>query len=162
MPVTDFASCEAIKRKGFECVSYVSSHAFVWHNVEIGDNCFILENNVVQYGVTLGNDIVLWSGNHIGHRTVIRDHVFISSHVVISGYCEIGEHCFLGVNSSVSDHIKVANDCLVGAGALIHKDTKERMVYAGNPAKAIGDSFKTFGVDADAETAESSSPRLLT
>src|SRR3712207_6479755 len=87
------------KRKGYRCLSYVSSRAFVWHNVELGENCFIFENNVVQYGVRVGNNVVLWSGNHVGHQTVIKDNVFISSHVVVSGYCEVGENCFLGVNS---------------------------------------------------------------
>jgi UDP-3-O-[3-hydroxymyristoyl] glucosamine N-acyltransferase len=47
------------KRKGYNLVSYVSSKAFVWRNVEIGENCFILENNVLQYAVRVGNNVVL-------------------------------------------------------------------------------------------------------
>lgn len=136
----------ATKSKGYSLVSYVSSKAFVWRNVDIGDNCFIFENNVVQYAVKIGNNVVLWSGNHIGHQTVIKDNVFISSHVVVSGYCEVGENCFLGVNSSVANNVKIAKDCLIGMGAVIHKDTEERKVYVGNPGKPIKDSFTIFGV----------------
>jgi sugar O-acyltransferase (sialic acid O-acetyltransferase NeuD family) len=137
----------ATKQKGYECISYVSSHAFVWHNVEIGENCFIMENNVLQYRVRIGNNVVLWSGNHVGHQTVIKDHNFISSHVVISGYCEIGESCFFGVNCCFADHLKVARDCLVGMGAVVNKDTEERKVYRGNPARPSSvDSFTIFGV----------------
>lgn len=134
------------KRKGYALTSYVSSRAFVWHNVEIGENCFIFENNVVQYGVKIGNNVVLWSGNHVGHQTVIKDNVFISSHVVVSGYCEVGENCFLGVNSSVANNVKIAKDCLIGMGAVIHKDTEERKVYVGNPGKPIKDSFAVYGL----------------
>ena len=141
----------AAKAKGYSCVSYVSSRAFVWHNVEIGENCFIFENNVVQYAVKLGNNIVLWSGNHVGHQTVIRDNVFISSHVVVSGYCDVGENCFLGVNSSVANNVKIGKDCLIGMGAVIHKDTQERQVYVGAPAKPIKDSFVAFGVEEEEE-----------
>jgi sugar O-acyltransferase (sialic acid O-acetyltransferase NeuD family) len=138
---------QATKGKGYECISYVSSRAFVWHNVEVGENCFIFENNVVQYAVRLGNNVVLWSGNHIGHQTIIHDNVFISSHVVVSGYCEVGENCFLGVNSSVADKIKIAKDCVIGMGAVIHKNTDERKIYIGNPGKAIPkDSFTHFGL----------------
>lgn len=137
------------KQKGYSCLSYISSKAFVWHNVEVGENCFIFENNVIQYGVKLGDNIVLWSGNHIGHQTIIRDNAFISSHVVVSGYCEVGENCFLGVNSCVANNIKIAKDCLVGMGAVIHKDTEERKVYVGNPAKPIKDSFAVYGIEAD-------------
>ena len=57
------------KSKGYSLASYVSSKAFVWRNVEIGENCFILEDNVLQYHVKIGNNVTLWSGNHIGHRT---------------------------------------------------------------------------------------------
>jgi sugar O-acyltransferase (sialic acid O-acetyltransferase NeuD family) len=135
---------QATKRKGYECVSYISSRAFVWNNVEIGENCFILEHNVVQYAVRLGNNVVLWSGNHIGHQTIIGDNVFISSHVVVSGYCEVGENCFFGVNSSVADKIKIAKDCLIGMGAVIHKHTEARKVYVGNPGRPTRDSFAVF------------------
>jgi sugar O-acyltransferase (sialic acid O-acetyltransferase NeuD family) len=135
------------KDKGYSLVSYISSKAFVWRNAEIGENCFILENNVVQYAVKIGNNVVLWSGNHVGHQTIIRDNVFVSSHVVISGYCDIGENCFLGVNSSLANNIKIAKDCLIGMGAVVNKDTEERKVYVGNPAKPLGkDTFAVYGV----------------
>jgi sugar O-acyltransferase (sialic acid O-acetyltransferase NeuD family) len=135
------------KVKGYALVSYVSSKAFVWHNVQLGENCFIMENNVLQYAVKVGNNVVLWSGNHIGHQSIIRDNVFISSHVVVSGYCDVGENCFLGVNSSLANNLTVAKDCLIGMGAVVHKDTEERKVYVGNPAKPLPkDSHAVFGV----------------
>ena len=134
------------KRKGYEIVSYVSSKAFVWHNVEIGENCFILENNVLQYAVRVSNNVVMWSGNHVGHQTVIRQNAFVSSHVVISGYCDVGENCFLGVNSCIANNVKIAQDCLIGMGAVINKDTEERKVYVGNPSRAIKDSFEVYGL----------------
>jgi sugar O-acyltransferase (sialic acid O-acetyltransferase NeuD family) len=137
------------KRKGYEVTSYVSSRAFVWRNVEIGENCFILENNVVQYAVKIGNNVVLWSGNHIGHQSIIGDNAFISSHVVVSGYCEVGENCFLGVNSCIANNVKIAKDCLIGMGAVVNKNTEERKVYVGNPAKAIKDSFAVYGLTED-------------
>lgn len=134
------------RRKGYQMVSYISSRAFVWHNVEVGENCMIMENNVVQYAVRVGNNVVMWSGNHVGHQTVIRDNVFVSSHVVISGYCEIGENCFLGVNSCLANNISIGKDCLIGMGAVVTKSTEERKVYVGSPAKPLGDSFAAMRV----------------
>src|SRR5689334_6065943 len=92
---------ETAKEKGYRPASYVSSRAFVWSNAKLGEHCFIFENNVVQPFVTLGNNVVLWSGNHIGHHSTIGDHCFFSSHVVISGFCNVGPSCFFGVNSTV-------------------------------------------------------------
>lgn len=135
------------RKKGFKAVSYVSSNAFVWHNVEIGENCFIFENNVLQYHVKVGNNVVLWSGNHVGHRAQIGDNCFITSHVVISGYCQIGESSFLGVNSTLADFLKIGKDCIIGAGSNVVKDTEDRKVYVGNPAKPLEkSSFDSFNV----------------
>lgn len=135
------------KRKGFSAVSYVSSKAFIWRNAELGENCFIFEDNTVQPFVKVGNNVIMWSGNHIGHRTKIKDNCFISSHVVVSGYCEVGENSFLGVNSCIADFTKIAKDCIVGAGAVIIKDTEEGKVYVGNPAKPLEkSSFTAFKV----------------
>jgi len=126
------------KAKGYTCATYISSQAFVWRNVTIGENCFIFENNTVQPFVEIGNNVILWSGNHIGHRTVIEDNCFLSSHVVVSGYCRIGASCFLGVNSTFNDHVTVARDCIVASGALVSKSLKEpERIYYGAPAKEM-------------------------
>jgi sugar O-acyltransferase (sialic acid O-acetyltransferase NeuD family) len=135
---------QGAKEKGFGFLSYVSSHAFVWRDVEIGENCFIFENNVVQYGVKIGNNVVLWSGNHIGHQSRIGDNCFISSHVVVSGYCDVGPSCFFGVNSTFHDNLTVAEDTIVGAGAVVVKDTESGMVYKGNPA--VGSPLRSADV----------------
>ena len=117
------------KVKGYTCASYISSKAFVWRNVEIGENCFIFEDNTLQPFVKIGNNVTLWSGNHIGHNSVIKDNCFISSHCVISGFCEISENSFLGVNCTIEDNTKIAKDNFIGAGALIQKDTNEKDFY---------------------------------
>lgn len=110
------------RAKGYRLANYVSSRAFVWRNVPMGDNVFIFEDNTVQPFVKLGSNLVLWSGNHIGHHSTLRDHSFISSQVVISGFCDIGESCFFGVNSTVGNNVTVGRDSLVGSGAMIVKD----------------------------------------
>src|SRR6267378_2027070 len=76
-----------IKAKGYGLISYVSTKATVFPGVPIGDNCFILEDNTIQPFTAIGNNVVLWSGNHIGHHSVIKDHVSFTSHVVLSGHC---------------------------------------------------------------------------
>ena len=125
------------KRRGYRLASYVSSRAFVWRNAELGENSFIFEGNVVQPFVRIGNNCILWSGNHVGHRTAVHDHVFVASHAVISGYCEIGQSSFVGVNSTFNDHVKVAADNVIGAGALVTRDTEPGRVYVGSPARAL-------------------------
>jgi sugar O-acyltransferase (sialic acid O-acetyltransferase NeuD family) len=117
------------KEKGYELLSYVSSRCSFLTDHPIGDNCFILEDNTVQPFVRIGNNVTLWSGNHIGHDATIDDHCFLASHIVVSGYVHIRSYCFLGVNATIRNSIEIAAETLIGAGAVIMKDTVEKGVY---------------------------------
>lgn len=121
--------CAAAKRKGYRLASYVSSRAFVWRNVELGEHCFIFEDNTVQPFVKLGKNVVLWSGNHIGHHSVIQDNCFISSHVVISGFVNVGKNCFLGVNAAIANNVSVGDDNWVGPAVTIMRDSQPGALF---------------------------------
>jgi len=123
------------KEKGYELVSYISSKCSYLSQYKQGDNCFIFEDNTIQPFVKIGNNVTLWSGNHIGHHSEIHDHNFISSHVVISGHCTIESNCFLGVNATLAHNITIARESLIGAGAVIAKDTEKKGIYV--PPKSI-------------------------
>lgn len=138
---------QAAKAKGFRPASYVSSRAFVWPNVELGEHCFIFEDNTVQPFVRIGDNVVLWSGNHIGHHSVVKDHCFISSHVVVSGFCTVGRHCFIGVNATFGNNLEVGDDCLIGAGALIARDVAADTLVKGNLAQGTAGVRARFGLD---------------
>jgi sugar O-acyltransferase (sialic acid O-acetyltransferase NeuD family) len=122
------------KAKGYTLVSYISSRCSYLSQYAAGDNCFIFEDNTIQPFVRIGNNVTLWSGNHIGHHSTIEDHNFISSHVVISGHCHIHSNCFLGVNATLHNNITIAKETLVGAGAIISKNTTEKGVYLPAPS----------------------------
>ncbi len=125
------------KQKGYELISYVSSKATICDN-QIGDNCFILEDNTIQPFTTIGNNVVLWSGNHIGHHGKIGDHVFFTSHVVMSGHCNIESYCWFGVNSTIRDYAHFREGTLLAMGSSFTKsETEPWSVYMGTPAKVI-------------------------
>ncbi len=125
------------KAMGYELVSYVSTRASAWPGTEIGDNCLIMEEVIIQPMVTIGSDVILWSGCHIGHESVIGDHCFVSSHAVVSGLVTVQANCFLGSNSTIRDGITVARESVIGAGAVIMKDTQERGVYVAPRAQLL-------------------------
>lgn len=120
---------KAAKEKGYGLASYVSSRAFVWRNVTFGEHCFIFEDNTLQPFVVVGNNVVMWSGNHIGHHTTIRDNNFISSHVVISGFCDIGESSFLGVNATLANNLTIGRDNWIGPNTAIMKSTEPGAMF---------------------------------
>jgi sugar O-acyltransferase (sialic acid O-acetyltransferase NeuD family) len=124
------------KSKGYKIARYLSSRANVMiPREEIGENTFILEDNNIQPKCKIGNNVTMWSGNHLGHHSTIQDHAFITSHVVISGGVEIGEQAFIGVNATLRDHIKVGAKSIIGAGSLVMKDVPEESVIQSEWAK---------------------------
>jgi sugar O-acyltransferase (sialic acid O-acetyltransferase NeuD family) len=129
-----------MKAAGYQLLSYVSSRCSYLSATPPGDNCFILEDNTIQPFVTIGNNVTLWSGNHIGHDSTIEDHCFITSHVVVSGHVRVGTRSFIGVNATLRNSITIAPQTLIGAGAIIMKDTKEKGVYMPERAKLFSKS----------------------
>src|ERR1700733_14060360 len=103
-------ACARAKAKGYGLASYISSHAFVSPSAKIGEHAFIFENNVIQSFVEIGDNAILWSGNHVGHSSKLGNNVFISSHVVISGWCDIGDNGFIGVNSTLANNSRIGQE----------------------------------------------------
>jgi sugar O-acyltransferase (sialic acid O-acetyltransferase NeuD family) len=120
---------QAAKARGYRLASFVSPRAFVWRNVKLGEHCFVFEDNTLQPFVSIGDNVVLWSGNHVGHHSVIESNCFVSSHVVISGFCTIGANSFLGVNATLANNIKVGRDNWIGPNTALMKDTPDGALF---------------------------------
>ncbi len=127
---------EASKALGYGLINYISSKVTYWSDLEIGDNCCILEKTTLQPFVRIGGNVVLWSESHVGHDSSIGDHCFIAPGVVIAGSTHVGPHCFVGVNATLRDGITVGEGCLIGAGATILADTRPGEVYLGPRTEA--------------------------
>ncbi len=120
----------AAREKGYRLATYLSSRATVFPGFEPRANCFILEDNTIQPFARIGANVTLWSGNHIGHHSVIEDDVFLASHVVVSGGVHIGQGSFVGVNVTIRDHVSIGKRCVLGAGALVLEDQPDFSVVA--------------------------------
>ena len=135
------------KTKGYRPASYISSRAFVWHNVELGEHCFIFEDNTVQPFVKVGNNVVIWSGNHIGHHSIVQDNCFIASHAVVSGFCDIGRNTFIGVNATLANNVSIGEDNWIGIGVTIVRSTESNQLFKGvQPEHAKISALRFFKV----------------
>lgn len=122
------------KAKGYKFISYISSKCTNYAS-KIGENCFIQEDNTLQPFTEIGNNVIMWAGNHLGHHSIVEDNVFITSHVVISGHCNIGKGAYLGVNACIRDGVTIGENAVVGMGAVVTKDIPNGEIWIGNPAK---------------------------
>jgi sugar O-acyltransferase (sialic acid O-acetyltransferase NeuD family) len=139
---------DAAAARGFRLASYVSSRAFVWRNVEVGEHSFVFEDNTIQPFVRIGRNCVLWSGNHVGHHSTIGDNVFIASHAVISGSVTIGDNSFVGVNATLVNDIEIGRDTWLGPSVVITRDVEAGTVWRpARSEKRDKSSHELFGVE---------------
>jgi len=120
--------CEA-KKKGYEFISYIHSSINSIEPLDVGENCFILENQSINLDVRIGNNVVIWSGNQIGDSSVIMDNTWISSHVCIAGNVVIKPFSVIGINASISHNVTIEEECYIGANAMIARNTEPKGVY---------------------------------
>jgi len=132
----------AVSQAGYTLASFLHSRAIAWDGFQLRENCFILEHNTLQPFVQIGSNVVLWSGNHVGHHAIIEDGCFVTSHVVIAGAVRIGAESFVGINASIRDHVRVGRRNVIGAGATILADTPDEAVFAseGTPMSKVPSS----------------------
>lgn len=123
----------AAKQKGYQLISYVSSHSYIAPGTVIGDNCFIWENNTVQPFARIGNNVTICSGNIVGHHARVGNHVFLSN-TVLTGHTVVGDYCFFGVNSCVKECLTIAEGTYVAMNSAVVCDTEPWSVYRGNIA----------------------------
>lgn len=129
---------QLLKSLGYRFVTYVHGSNQLKGHCEIGENCFILENQSVNFDAGIGNNVVIWSGCQIGDRSRIGDHAFLAAHVVLNGDVTIEEYAYLGSNCNISNGVRVARQSFIGANALITQDTKEGEVNIVEATPAAG------------------------
>ena len=69
---------QATKAKGYILASYVSSKAFVWRNVEIGENCFLGVNSCIANNIQIAPDCVIGMGAVI-HKNTEAGKVYVGN-----------------------------------------------------------------------------------
>ena len=133
------------KNKGYELYSFVHPSTKIWDEFEMGENCFILANNVIQPFVKIGNNVLIGSNNLISHNTTIGDNCFITSNVTMGGHITMGKNCFVGLSATINQRIRIGDECIIGAGTIISKDINDKEVYAENSSKKLPQSSEHIG-----------------
>lgn len=118
------------KARGYAFASFIHPASHIYTD-DIGENCFILENNVIQPFVQIGAGVMMWSGNHIGHHAVIGDYCFLSSQVGIGGGVRLGRGCFLAGKAGVEAGVELGDACFLGTATIVLKDLPAESVVLG-------------------------------
>lgn len=123
------------KSHQYQLASYLSSKSSFWNeSLQVGENVFLMENNVIQPYSSIGDNVLIWVNNMIAHHSVLDSHTTITSHVVMGGGVKIGSSCFIGSNATLRDGIEVAPHTIIGASSNVVRSILKPGLYIGNPA----------------------------
>lgn len=119
--------------KGYHLASFVSSRADVAADLEVRPNTMIMERAGIQPFVEIGRNTVIWSATRIGFHARIGDHCWIVC-PIFGESVTIGDYSFIGLNATIAPHVSIGKSNVIGAGALILRDTQDSEVYRGHPS----------------------------
>lgn len=123
---------------------------FIREETVIGENCSIGTLCDFQGFLSVGSHCRFHSNVHIGQYSTIDDYVWIFPYVVLTndphppcGRClkgpTIGKYSVIATKAVILPGVKIGEDVLVGAMALVTRDLSDGRVYAGVPARDVGD-----------------------
>lgn len=135
---TDIA--ERLLDMGFVFPAIVSKDAIVNQEVSVGKGAVIFDRAVINSGTAIGDFSIVNTGAIVEHDCLIESFTHISPGAVLSGGVTVRKHSMIGAGAVVIQGREIASDCLVAAGAVVTKNCTEAGVYAGVPAKNLGET----------------------
>ncbi|MCB9695772.1 MAG: hypothetical protein H6738_03175 [Alphaproteobacteria bacterium] len=108
--------------------------------VTVGEGCFIGAQTVLVRGslneaTTIGDRTMMAPGCRIGHGTRIGASAHLANNIVTGGNSVIGDFSFVGSAAVLRPKVKLHDHTIVGAGAVIVKDTSgPGLTLTGVPA----------------------------
>lgn len=119
------------KRSFFK--QYGSSVVFQPHLIPLYPELIAIHDNVV-----VGRNVEFVT-HDMAHRVYRSSGVVKGCFKERIGCIEIEENVFIGNGAIVLYGVKIARNCIIAAGSVVTKDTEENGVYAGVPARRIGE-----------------------
>jgi len=121
----------------FKFATIIDPTALVEDSVKVGEGTVIQTYTIIGSGSIIGKHVKIGCGCMSPHDTVIGNFSSVSMAVNLAGWSTIGKKVFLGAGSTVIPKIKIADGCIIGAGAVVTKNTEKGKTYIGVPARIL-------------------------
>lgn len=135
---------EELRAMGYRLASFVSPRAWVAQDVEVGENCLILDGVSIHSEAKIGEGTFISSGAVIGHDCCIGAYNWIGSGSTFAGCVQTGARCFFGLRTVVTQHLRIGEAAYVGSNALVSRNIPANSVHvpAGNVENIRMDSAR--------------------
>ena len=151
--ITDFQGCsvavgiafpsskkkilERLDLEKFNFPSFVSSNAWISHDVEIGRGVIIYPGVSVNYGSRIGDFSVINMNCALGHHASLNKYCALAPGVNLGGITSLGEGVDMGISSATKQSITVGCNSVIGGQAMVLHNIPDNVTAVGIPAQII-------------------------
>jgi len=105
--------------------------------VQIAEGTVVMANVVINVDSIIGKCCIINSSSIVEHDNTIGDFVHLSPHVACAGNIKIQNYTHIGIGTCIIQGITIGSNSIIGAGSVVIKDIKSKILAYGNPCKAI-------------------------
>lgn len=130
---------------GYRKAEYLKKKKFFRHQ---GEHCYFVPYNygTEPYLLSFGDNVHVASGvrfvTHDVTAMMFRHMEPNIDHTIRVGAIDIGDNVFIGADATILYDVKIEDNVIVAAGAVVNKSLSGGAVYAGVPAKRVGDFYE--------------------
>lgn len=113
--------------------------------LKIGERCVIRESATLHRGTdtsrgetTVGSDCYFMAYTHVGHDSVVGNHVTMSNYAALSGHSEVGDYVILSGFAAVHQFVRVGHHAFLGGFAAVVGDVIPYGMAVGDRARLRG------------------------
>ncbi len=140
-----------------DCKAKISESTNIWQfcvvfpKAQIGENCNICANVLIENEVFIGNNVTVKSGVQLWDGITVEDNVFIGPNATFTNdlfprsknsdwkllKTIIKKGASIGANSTILCGITIGENAMIGAGSVVTHNVPAGELWYGNPAKFV-------------------------
>jgi UDP-N-acetylglucosamine acyltransferase len=113
--------------------------------LEIGADNLIREHVTMNPGTEgggmvtrVGSHCAFLTASHVGHDSIVGDHVVFSNNVMLAGHCKIDDYVIFGGGAALHQFGRVGKHAFVGGMSAVENDVIPYGLVVGNRAHLMG------------------------
>ena len=141
---TRYSIAVRLQEIGLSPFSFFHNTAFIDSTAEISAGVQVLPCATIGKFVTVGEQVIVNTSASIDHDSHIGRGVHIMGSAAVAGRVTVCDFATVGTNATVLPRITIGSGSIIGAGAVVTKSTQDMGIYAGVPARKIGETEFQF------------------
>lgn len=137
LPLVRKKLCDYYYAIGYKFTTIISRDARVSKSSRLGMGTIVQHGVSISSSSTIGNFVKLNTCSNLMHDCSIGDYSTIAPNAVVLGRVTIQNLCYIGSNSTILPNIEIKQSSIIGAGAVVTKNTDEGITVVGVPARKL-------------------------